>query len=173
MSWDKDIPIPTKAPKWDFEGADIGWSRAFQTREEADRFAIALRKYAQASDKDWGALLKPLNNYPPLIQEWRVWIVEKRKRKPLDNVKSNPLHQTTRYGVTRFRVALADAPTQYDELFQTPKSSTDTDDDIMLSTDTRRGGSVVIGKQPVARQIEVQDEITETGRRRKRKVTSE
>jgi len=41
----------------------------------------------------------------------------------------------------------------------------------MLSTDTRRGGSVVIGKQPEARPIEVVDEVTATGRRRKKRVS--
>jgi hypothetical protein len=166
MSWDKDIPIPTKAPKWDFEGADIGWSRAFPTREEADRFAIALRKYAQANDKDWGALLKPLNNYPPLIQEWRVWIVEKRARRPKIIREEVVQSEQMKSSVLPFNVI--HAPEIVAE-----NISTDTDDDIMLSTDTRRGGSVVIGKQPVARPIEVVDEITATGRRRKKRVAAE
>src|SRR5271167_1642324 len=154
MEWDKDIPAPTKAPKWDFDGAEIGWSMAFQTREEADRFAIALRAYAYSAGKNWGASVFEL---PPVNHEvtgtirgfWRVWIVEKRKRKV--KIVRESVVQSERMKNSVLPFSFAHIP---EIIADNIAPSTDTDDDIMLSTDTRRGGSVVIGKQPEARPIE-------------------
>src|SRR5271168_2159167 len=130
MTWDKDIPAPTKQPKWDFENAEIGWSMAFQTREEANRFAIALRAYAYSAGKNWGASVFEL---PPVNHEvegtirgfWRVWIVEKRKRKSKAFEKISAALKDVVNG--DFKVVSSDP-------FDGPLS-TDTDDDIMLSTD--------------------------------------
>lgn len=161
MSWDKDIPIPTKAPKWDFEGADLGHSMGFETKEEAGKCAVAFRRWAQKNDKLWSPLVDT-----SFCSGWRMWIVEKRACRP--KIIREDVVQSERMKSSVLQINVIPAPE-----IVAANISTDTDDDIMLSTDTRRGGSVVIGKQPEARPIEVQDEITETGRRRKRRVSAE
>lgn len=153
MTWDKDIPIPTKQPKWDFENAEIGWSMAFETKFEAHKFANALRVWARVNGKNWGALIGP---------EYRVWIVEKRAWKGSNALsKHNKDIVDTALRLVSLNNAPRGAPTE---------PSTDTDEDIMLSVDTRKSGGVTIGKQPEARPVEVADEITPTGRRKRKRT---
>jgi hypothetical protein len=157
MAWDKDIPVPTKAPKWDFEGAELGHSMGFDTKEQALKCAGAFRFWALKNDKPWAPLVDT-----SFCSGWRMWIVEKRNR-----VKKSPKHEHIQPVMLKI---MPPDPVVHEFPAQ---QSTDTDDDIMLSTDTRRGGSVVIGKQPEARPIEVVDEVTATGRRRKKRVAAE
>src|SRR5271170_5948495 len=158
MEWDKDIPAPTKQPKWDFEKAELGHSMGFETKEEAVKCSIAFRRWAQKNDKLWSTLVDT-----SFCSGWRMWIVEKRKRKSKAFQKISAVLNDVVNG--DFKVVLSDT-------FCGPLS-TETDDDIMLSTDTRRGGSVVIGKQPEARPVEEETEVTATGRRRKKRVNAE
>src|SRR5271154_3900530 len=131
MTWDKDIPAPTKQPKWDFESAEIGWSMTFTARKDAVKFANALRQYARDNDKGWGALVNEQIKDQRLIGEWRVWIVEKRKRKAKDNLieKIEIVMKPENFHVNPTALAALGAS------FNQIPLSTDTDDDIMLSTD--------------------------------------
>jgi hypothetical protein len=157
MGWDKDIPVPTKAPKWDFEGAELGHSMGFETKEEAVKCSIAFKRWARKNDKLWSTLVDT-----SFCSGWRMWIVEKRNR-----VKKSPKYEHIQ------PVMLKTMPLDPVAYSLPEEQSTDTDDDIMLSTDTRRGGGVVIGKQPEARPVEVVDEVTATGRRRKKRSVAE
>jgi hypothetical protein len=155
VSWDRSIPIPTKTAKWDFASADVGYSKAFETRDAAVKFAGALRKWATANGKPWGALLRGSGT------EWRVWIVERRER-----IKKTVIYEPVKPVMLKplaFNVIVNE-----DIIGQNIAPSTDTDDDIMLSVDTRKAGGVTIGKQPEAVPVDVADEITPTGRRKRR-----
>jgi hypothetical protein len=156
MNWDNDIPVPTKAPKWDFEGAELGHSMGFETKEEAVKCSIAFKRWAQKNDKLWSTLVDT-----SFCSGWRMWIVEKRVRK-LRIIRENVVQSD------RMKASVLPFNIVHTHEIVAENVSTDTDDDIMLSTDTRRGGSVVIGKQPEARPIEVQGEVTATGRRRRK-----
>jgi hypothetical protein len=161
-SWDRDVPIPTKRPKWDFENAQIGWSMVFETKVEAHKFANALRVWARVNGKNWGALIGP---------EYRVWIVEKRARKA--RIVKERVEQSKTFRDSRFPYNVV--PIEISAENNAPRGaltepSTDTDEDIMLSVDTRKSGGVTIGKQPEARPVEVADEITPTGRRKRKRA---
>jgi hypothetical protein len=153
--FDKNIPIPRRAPKWDFSFAEIGDSMAFGTRYEANKFADTLRKYARANGKAWGAV------QAQQAMSWRVWIVEGKARKdamvrvPVEQVAMQPL--AVNFAVRPEIVASNVAP------------STETDDDLMLSHDPRRGGLVTFGKQPEAKPIDEVDEVLPSGRRKRRR----
>lgn len=153
--WDRDIPLPTKSPRWDFASAEVGCSMAFETRPEADKFAGALRKYARANDEAFGAEVALDER-----MKWRVWVVKRRIRK--SNIVRIPVVQTDIRPLSR-NFAVVD-----EIVAQNVAPSTDTDEDIMLSVDTRKGSSIIISKQPEARPVEVVDEITPTGRRKRR-----
>src|SRR5271168_595382 len=163
MTWDKDIPAPTKQPKWDFEKAELGHSMGFETKEEAVKCSIAFRRWAQKNDKLWSTLVDT-----SFCSGWRMWIVEKRKRKV--KIVRESVVQSERMKNSVLPFSVAHIP---EILAENIAPSTDTDDDIMLSTDTRRGGSVVIGKQPEARPVEEETEVTATGRRRKKRIVAE
>lgn len=161
MGWDKDIPVPTKTPKWDFEGAELGHSMGFDTKEQALKCAGAFRRWALKNGKPWSPLVDT-----SFCSGWRMWIVEKKARKPRIIRENVVQSDHMKASVLPFNVV-------HTSEIVAENVSTDTDDDIMLSTDTRRGGGVVIGKQPEARPVEVVDEVTATGRRRKKRIAAE
>jgi hypothetical protein len=172
MTWDRDIPPPTKAPRWDFASAEVGCSMAFGNREEAVKFAGALRKWARANRKLWGALIGDVERYPighSLVDgtQWRVWIVEKRERKSESQKIIDKHIPAMEKVLSRMHAEQRVEEQKLIEAFHTPPS-TETDDDIMLSVDTRKGASVTIGKQPEPQPVEVVDEITPTGRRKRK-----
>ena len=78
--FDKNIPLPALAAKWDFAQAEPGDSKAFETRAEALKFAQSVRAYGKRVGNNWGT------KQAPEKKSWRVWIVVKAQKKPLGNI---------------------------------------------------------------------------------------
>jgi hypothetical protein len=161
--WDRDIPPPTKVPRWDFAAAELGHSKGFETKEEAVKCAGAFRRWAKQNDKPWRPLVDT-----SFCSGWRVWIVEKRERK--GKLRSptigDVMAAAAKVNSQHFAPLVHDSTPGNAGPILSP--STETDDDIMLSVDTRKNASVTIGKQPEPQPVEVVEEITPTGRRKRK-----
>ena len=137
--FDKNIPIPTSARKWDLSQAEIGDSLAFDTEVEADKFAAAIRHYSRVHGTGWGAKKLAAG------EKWRVWIVAGRGRKP---VKLEPVK------LPKLQVFAAPTPL--------------TDEDLQIVVDYRRGESVTLTKPRAIEFGEPEaEETTPTGRRKR------
>jgi hypothetical protein len=139
--FDRDIPIPTgnRVRRWDFSDAGPGCSKAFSSKTEALAFAQAVREYTKTRGTNWGTVKAPDGD------GWRVWITARLILPGIPQAIA--------------AVVAAMPPQDY--------SGTETDDDIALSFDPRRGESVRIVKAPVSNPVEVESEVTPTGRRRR------
>lgn len=149
MTFDRDIPIPGKASRWDFTDAEPGCSKGFTSNAEALSFAQSAREYSRRMNKGWGTLKAPDGD------GWRVWITQKREMSfyVADEDKISRAHQTLETAKVLRRGPYP--------------VSTETDDDIGLSFDPRRGDALKIARLPEANPVEVEEEVTPTGRRKR------
>ena len=140
MTFDKNIPIPVAARKWDFTQAEVGDSVAFMNEADADKFAAAVRHYSRVHGMGWGA--KKLD----IGAKWRVWIVEGRCRK---------LAKTVPVELPKLQVFAAPTPL--------------TDEDLQIVVDYRRGEDVTLAKPRQYEMGDPEpEETTPTGRRKRR-----
>jgi hypothetical protein len=139
LSFDKGIPLPSPKARWDFATAEPGDSLAFETEREANAFRAAAMRSGRFGTK------KARHE-----GVWRVWLVEASKA-PAHDVRS------PQPPFLKAEVAAAFVPT-----------STETDDDIGLTVDLRRGESLRIVKPPEAQPVEPREAEAPKGGRRKR-----
>jgi len=143
--FDKNVPLPAPTSKWDFTTAEPGDSLPFVTKAEALRFGAAIRAYGRKAGRPWGTKIAPEK------KGWRAWIVEKGAVSDISTILPDPAFATETN-----RPCAVLRPT-----------STETDDDLGLSVDLRRGEDLRIERQTAPQPIAAAEDLAPGQRRRR------